>query len=176
MRIPSGADRPDRSVGLSRFVSVYVTAKIGPLATRDRTDSETGQSKQFALTGPWTTTQNPILYLLFRFFHAAYDGFGAYGTMLFGRELSECAALRAAEGHDRNHQIAVEFEIAKKCLVGSRTRMPMTANSLGIVIRNEAAFHFFMAIGADGCLFHLSFLVVFAVSVTWLGSDAASGC
>ena len=52
----------------------------------------------------------------------------------------------------------------------------MTANSLGIVIRNEAAFHFFMAIGADGCLFHLSFLVVFAVSVTWLGSDAASGC
>ena len=46
----------------------------------------------------------------------------------------------------------------------------------GIVIRNEAAFHFFLAIGADGGLFHLSFLVVFAVSVTWLGSDAASGC
>ena len=99
-----------------------------------------------------------------------------FGIPLFRCELSEYAALWAAEGHNRNHQIAVEFEIAKKCLVGSRTRMPMTANSLGIVIRNEAAFHFFMAIGADGCLFHLSFLVVFAVSVTWLGSDAASGC
>ena len=53
--------------------------------------------------------------------------------------------------------------------------MPMTANSLSIVVRNEAAFHFFMAIWAGEWLFHVRFLVEFIVSVKWSGRDAASG-
>ena len=44
----------DLGVGLSRFDSVVdnLTVNTGPLATRDKTDSETGQLKQLALTGP----------------------------------------------------------------------------------------------------------------------------
>ena len=50
----------------------------------------------------------------------------------------------------------------------------MAANSLSIVVRNEAAFHFFMAIRAGVCRFHLGFPVASAVSDKRSGYDTLS--
>ena len=45
--------------------------------------------------------------------------------------------------------------------------MPMAANSGGMVVRNETALHFFMAIWTGVCLIHLGFPVASVVSSNW---------
>ena len=85
---------------------------------------------------------------------------GESSIVLLGRELFKETALWAAEGHNRNHHIAIELEIARECLVSSRTRMPMAPYDLSIVVRYEAAFHFDIAIGAGVCFFHVVFLLL----------------
>ena len=79
--------------------------------------------------------------------------------MLLGCELFKETALWAAKGHNRNHHIAIELEITQECLVSSRTRMPMAPYDLSIVVRYEAAFHFYIAIGAGVGFFHVGFLL-----------------
>lgn len=87
------------------------------------------------------------------------SGFDESSIVLFGCILSQETAFWAAEGHNRNHQIAFEFEIAKKGLIRSRTRVPMAAYGLSVVIRNEAAFHLGVAIWTGVGCFHLDFPV-----------------
>ena len=82
---------------------------------------------------------------------------GESSIVLLGRELFQETALWAAEGHNRNHHSAIELEIARECLVSSRTRMPMAAYDLRIVVRYEAHFHFDIAIWAGGVFSMWSF-------------------
>ena len=71
--------------------------------------------------------------------------------------MPEETAFRAAKGNDWNHQFAVKFEVAKECGVSSRSRMPVAADGLSIVVRHKAAFHLYAAIGAGMCVFHGAF-------------------
>ena len=89
--------------------------------------------------------------------------FGESSIVLLECEMPQKTAFWAAEGHNRNHQIAFEFEIAKEGLISSRTRVPMAAYGLSMVIRNEAAFHFCVAIWAVVSCVHLNFPFVSVV-------------
>ena len=63
-------------------------------------------------------------------------------------ELPKQTTFWAAVGNNRYQQIEVDFEISDKCLICAGTRMPMATNDFRKMVRNKAAIHFYMAIGA----------------------------